>query len=104
MNASTSGGITSMTRTWSNEGGIFTTKIQAKVSYGLYIPKNILKQAGIDDDVEMDPGNQEIRIISSGRKKRLKKISTKSLFWSCVGSVDTPGINGRDHDRYLNEQ
>lgn len=83
-------------------GGISTTKIQARVSSGLYIPENLLKKAGIGNDVEMDLGDHEIRIISSG-KKRPKKISTTSSFWKCVGIADTPGINGRDHDRYLNE-
>jgi hypothetical protein len=76
----------------------------AKISSGLYIPKNILKKAGIDDEVEMDLGDQEIRIFSAGKRNARKKISRKSLFWDFVGSVEAPGINGRDHDRFLYEK
>lgn len=76
----------------------------AKVSSGLYIPRNVLIKAGIHDDVEMDLGEQVIRIFPAGKKVPPKKISRASVFWNCVGSADLPGINGRDHDRYLVEK
>ncbi len=52
----------------------------------------------------MDLGDQEIRIFSAGKRNARKKISRKSLFWDFVGSVEAPGINGRDHDRFLYEK
>jgi len=80
------------------------TKIMAKVSSGLYIPEKVLKKAGIHDDVEIDLREQEIRILPAGKKYTPKKISRTSVFWDCVGSAEIPGINGRDHDRYLYEK
>ncbi len=77
----------------------------AKVSSGLYIPGKVLKKAGIHDEVEMDLREQEIRLFPAGKKAAPpKKISRTSVFWKCVGSAEVPGINGRDHDRYLYEK
>lgn len=49
------------------------TKIMAKVSSGLYIPVNVLKNAGLHDDVEMDLREQEIRIFRQEKNIRPKK-------------------------------
>ncbi|MCX6689151.1 MAG: hypothetical protein NTZ39_05630 [Methanoregula sp.] len=75
-------------------------KIMTKISSGLYIPYDLLKKAGIDGEVELDLADGEIRIISPLKGKR-KKSPRKASFLECIGSLDTPGIFGRDHDMYL---
>jgi len=43
-------------------------------------------------------------MISVGKRNARKKISRKLLFWDFVGSVEAPGINGRDYDRFVYEK
>lgn len=75
------------------------------VESGLFIPDTLLKEAGIETStVEIEISDHQIRIIPSPKTDNKEKgiISPDSQFWNLVGSVKTPGINGRDHDAYLN--
>jgi hypothetical protein len=74
------------------------------LSSGLFIPDSLLKEAGIENsEVEIMISDNQIRIVPAGMKKIMTKgiITPDSPFWKLVGSVRTPGIDGRDHDRYL---
>jgi hypothetical protein len=86
---------------YNNQKGVsIIPKIKTKISSGLYIPHDLLKKAGIDGEVELDLADGEIRIISPLKGKK-KRDSRKASFSECIGSFDTPGIHGRDHDTYL---
>jgi len=82
-----------------------TTK-SLHIDSGLFIPDSLLKEAGIENcEVEIEISENQIRIMPASVQKNPKKgdIPPDSPFWKLVGLINTPGINGRDHDRYLYE-
>lgn len=78
------------------------TKISVKITSGLYIPTPILIEAGLDqDEVEIEVFDHQIRITPSHEPMQKGIIAANSPFWDCIGSGETPGVDGRDHDAYL---
>ena len=83
-----------------------TTK-SLPIGSGLFIPDSILKEAGIDNCVvELEISENQIRISSLGThdRKKPKKVTDDSRFLKLIGMIQTPGVNGRDHDKYLYER
>ena len=77
-------------------------KITAKISTGLYIPEPILKEAGLDEEeVEIEVLDHQIRINPKRKKENKGVIALNSPFFNCIGKGDSPGVNGRDHDKHL---
>ncbi|HOW03718.1 hypothetical protein [Methanospirillum hungatei] len=74
------------------------------IGTGIFIPDSLLKEAGIDNkEVEIEISEHQIKITPVNPIAQEKKgfIPPDSPFWTFIGSIKTPNVNGRDHDKYL---
>jgi len=80
-------------------------KKQLKISSGIFISKEMLSKANInDEDIELEITDHEVRIRSADRQNKRKILHVNSPLWDCVGFAQVEGINGRDHDEYIYEK
>lgn len=81
------------------------SKMHTKVTTGVFIPGEFLKQAEItEEDIEIEVTKKEIRIHPAKSGAEKKVFSFDSPLWKCVGFVEIEGISGRDHDRYIYDE
>ena len=79
-----------------------TLKKQLKITSGIFISKEMLSRANInDEEIELEITDHEVRIRSADLQNKRKILQFNSPLWDCVGFAQVEGINGRDHDEYI---